>query len=188
MKIIRNKKGVTIFELIIGILMFAIISVIASMLLAPILSSFTRANDFAEYNALLDNIANQIISDMSQSTRQPELRAPGPTPGVFPPGVFTPENHGLFLTIFTQNRTIRYAVNGGILQIEVGRTPPPGNLPIWEPVFSEDFYKRKNVSFRVVADNPENTAYILTVRLTERGNAGFVIERDYAVRPLMLNQ
>ena len=64
-KAVKNKKGLTLMELIVGILMFSIISVAISMLLAPILSSYARANDFAEYNALLDNIANQIIDDIS---------------------------------------------------------------------------------------------------------------------------
>jgi len=184
-KIIKNKKGLTLMELIVGILMFTIISVTVSMVLAPILSAYTRANDFAEYNALLDNIANHLINDLSQSTEPPD----------FNNGWTDPANPARdeFLTITTQNRIIHYAVTDGILQRE-GVIDEDGDLVRrWFDVFSEDFYKRKLVSFMIEEETDETTAdvtaYILTVRLTEaRGAAPFEIERQYAVRPLILNQ
>jgi hypothetical protein len=166
----------TLIELVVGILMFTIISIAVSMMLAPILSSFTKANDFAEYNALLDNIANHLINDLSQSTSEP----------VFTEGDWAEDDHGIFLSIFTQNRIIRYAVMGGILQRE---GLDVNNETILRDVFSEDFYRRKLVSFMIETDEtPEMTAYFITVRLTERGNAGFEIQRRYAVRPLIMNQ
>jgi hypothetical protein len=176
----------TLMELVVGILMFTIISITVSMLLAPILMSYTRANDFAEYNALLDNIANQLINDISQSTEPPDFdpgewtnNAPVPAPAPVP----TP-----FLTIFTHNRIIRYSAQGGILLRE--GIDDAGNR-IWFPVFSDDFYKRKLVSFMITDESDDDiTAYTLTVELTEnRGDAApFIIDRTYAVRPLMLNQ
>ena len=191
MKSLKNKKGFTLMELVVGILMFTIISITISMLLAPILSSYARANDFAEYNALLDNIANQIIDDMSQSTLPPVFLA-GEEWSENNPDRNNPEP---FLTVHTHSRTIRYAVINNVLEREglVEVRDALGNITSveqhWFPVFAEDFYKRKLVSFRIVPDNTTSaTAYILTVRLTEdRGAAPFQIERDYAVRPLVLN-
>ena len=180
-------------ELIVGMVMFTIISITISMLLAPILSAYTRANDFAEYNALLDNIANQIINDISQAT--------DPLPPTQTTGVWTDPNEDTrdrFLTITAQNRVIRYAVTSGVLEREgliVERDITGEIVQVtseWFPVFSEDFYKRKNVSFMVEDISTVTvTAYRLTVRLTEdRGpiNARFEIPREYEVRPLMLNQ
>jgi len=161
-------------ELIVGMLMFTIISITVSMLLAPILSSYTRANDFAEYNALLDNIANQIISDLSQSRQVP------PPDIILDADEWAEDDYGDFVTITTRNGVIVYSVNYGRLQRN-GRD-----------VFAEDFYKRKHVSFMLEANDDDNpTAYTLTVRLTEArepGAASFEIQREYAVRPLMLNQ
>ena len=175
-KTLNNKKGMTLMELIVGIMMFTIISIAVSMMLAPILSSFTKANDFAEYNALLDNIANHLINDISQSTSGP----------VFTEGDWAEDDHGIFLTVFTQNRVIRYAVMGGILQRE--GLDADNNTLLFD-VFSEDFYRRKLVSFMIETDETTDiTAYFITVRLTERGNVGFEIQRQYAVRPLIMNQ
>jgi len=174
----------TLMELIVGILMFTIISIAISMLLAPILSAYSRANDFAEYNTLLDNIANQIINELSQSTSDPVF-----TPGAS--GQWAENNDGVFLTITTNSNIVRYAVVGGALE-RADRLNPDGTPDLHE-VFSEDFYKRKDVSFMwtetaVNPDFPNFTSYRLIVRLTERGPAGFQIQREYAVRPLMLNQ
>ena len=184
-KLIKNKKGLTLMELIVGMLMFTIIAITLSVILAPILSAYTRANDFAEYNALLDNIANQIISDLSQSRdlskEIPPVINPRFIPSTDPEAGGWADSTGGTLTIVTQNRII-YSVEGGILQRNE------------HDVFAADFYKRKHVSFRLVGNPPTPTSprsYTLTVRLTEArepGAASFEIQREYAVRPLMLNQ
>jgi len=199
MMILSNKKGMTLMELIVGMVMFSIISVSISMLLAPTLFAYMRANDFAEYNALLDNIANQIISDLSQSTDEPK----------FPPGgdwiEWRADDDSSFLTITTRTRLVRYTVGdlvfdtdneslGGVLQrVGVNENDEPELFD----VFSEDFYKRKAVSFSIeeaTSNSGEDiTAYTLTVRLISTGTMastgrGFEVTRDYVVRPLMLNQ
>lgn len=177
MKILRrlkNKKGFTLVELIVGIIIFAIISLAVSMLLTPTLFAYMRANDFAEYNSLLDNIANQIISDLSQSTAPPN-----PVPATDA------------VTIITRTRNFNYIVNAdGVLQLEGVNVA--GN-PEFFDVFTADFYKRKRVSFTITADPAVPFVYLLTVTLTGddgqgQGNQGFEISRDYAVRPIMLNQ
>ena len=189
MKILKNKKGLTLIELIVGILMFIIIAIVVSTSLAPILFSYVRANDFAEYNTLLDNIANQIIGDMAQSTEEPKF-----TSG------WVVDNTGR-LTITTKSRIVTYTVEntladvGGVLQVGgvtagVDEDDDPIILDDFRDVFSADFYKNKVISFRVDKDTGPLIAYILTVRLRENSTLGniFEIEREYAVRPIMLNQ
>jgi len=168
-KSLKSKKGFTLIELIVGLVIFGIISVAVSALLAPTLFAYMRANDFAEYNILLDNIANQIISDLSQSTEPP----------VFLEGGDQPDGTWNDVTITKLATRVRYTVDGGVLQREInGET---------FPVFTEDFYRRKLVSFKLETLEGTTTYYTLTVRL-EHANGNFVIEREYAVRPLILNQ
>ena len=177
MKIFKNKKGLTLMELIVGMLMFAIIGLTISTSLAPTLMAYMRANDFAEYNTLLDNVANQIISDMTQAREVPQ----------FEQGVWV-EDVTRNLTIRMPTHNVTYTVDNGVLQRSRGGEPAP--------VFAEDFYKRKDVSFMLTgtgnAASPTSLSlFTLTVRLTERvnvGNTPFELEREYAVRPLMLNQ
>jgi len=169
-KILKNKKGFTLMELIVGMVIFAIISISISMVLTPTLSAFRRANDFAEYNALLDNIANQIIGDLSQSVREPD----------FEPDVDIDDN---VLTIHLNAKVVRYYINNGVLWREVGDTAMP--------VFTEDFYHRKSLSIAfapVDADDTDFVSYTLTITIRENGGAGFEVSRDYVIRPLLLNQ
>jgi len=172
-KLMKTKKGFTLIEVVIGLVIFGIISVAAAAVLAPSLFAFMRANDFAEYNNLLDNLANQIISDLSQSTETP---------------VFIEDDWDSDVSITQNTRVINYTVadagdlrNTMILFRQVGNAEP-------SPVFSEDFYKRKNVSFKIETNETEAAVvYLLTVRLqSQSGNLD--IEREYAVRPLVLNQ
>jgi len=176
-KILKNKKGLTLIELVVGLVIFGIISVAVSASLAPTLFAFMRANDFAEYNILMDNIANQIISDLSQSTVLPEFTEAGDWP----------EPGWNDLTIIKSSVIIHYSIMGsdssapamGILQREIGGET-------WE-VFPVDFYKRKVVAFKLETYSEDPLSYTLTVRL-ENSNGDFILERDYAVRPLILNQ
>jgi len=195
--VLKNKKGLTLIELIVGIIMFAVISLAISTLLSPMLMAFMGANDFAEYNSLLDNIANQIISDLSQSTTDPDFVASGGD------NWLTDANGSL--TITTSARIITYTVRntapgtGGVLQREGAREVlNADNELVFETfffdVFSEDFYKHKAVSIMLKPEGGTGTtAFVLTVRLTSTANlasagGNFELQRDYAVRPLMLNQ
>jgi len=166
-KIFKSKKGLTLIELVVGMVIFGIISTAVAASLAPTLFAFMRANEFAEYNLLLDNIANQILDDLSQSTEKLE------------PAVND-------ITITKHATKVRYTISDdsefpeGILLRDLG-----GNL---QPVFSEEFYRRKTVTFEFADVSTEDTAaYMLTIRLINI-NEDFEIDRDYAVRPLILNQ
>jgi len=175
-KLLKNKKGFTLIELIVGLVIFGIISVAVSASLAPTLFAFMRANDFAEYNILMDSIANRIINDLSQSTEPPVFDEAGDWPEGWND-----------ITIIKSASILRYtiddvAANRGMLMIETG-----GKEFL---VFPDDFYKRKTVAFKLetISTDPNGpVAYLLTVRL-ENTNGDFSVEREYAVRPLILNQ
>ena len=67
-KLLKNKKGVTLMEVIIGGVLFALVALTVATVLAPMMMSFSIANDIAEYNLFLDDIGNRITSDISQSS------------------------------------------------------------------------------------------------------------------------
>jgi len=180
---LKSKKGLTLIELVVGLIIFGIITLTISMILTPTLFAYMRANDFAEYNALLDNIANQMINDLSQATA--ELDNP-------PTGPWVDD-----VTIRTFARNVRYWVtendpdfNDGVLMIEGVNA---AGVKTSFPVFAEDFFKRKAVNFEISVDATSTfTSYILELTITGtdgqgQGNDGFSISRSYAVRPLMLS-
>ncbi|MCL2424793.1 MAG: type II secretion system GspH family protein [Oscillospiraceae bacterium] len=67
-KIFISKRGFTLIEVIVVCVLFAIIATTAISVLSPMLKAYARANDIAEYNLLLDNVGNTIVSSMMQAS------------------------------------------------------------------------------------------------------------------------
>ncbi|MCL2499915.1 MAG: type II secretion system GspH family protein [Defluviitaleaceae bacterium] len=64
-----NTKGVTLMELIVAMLVFSIIMAAATSAFAPMLNAFRRANNFAEANTLMDNLAMHVLADINNAIR-----------------------------------------------------------------------------------------------------------------------
>jgi hypothetical protein len=161
-KVFYNKKGMSLMEILVGSLMFAMIAVTVSAVLAPMMMSFSRAADFAEYNTLLDNVGNRIASDLAKSSGIPtdlgELDMVG-------------------ISINSENDVI-YTISEaeGILLRNGTQVFPPG------------MYRNKRVSF-IVFDTAPGFTIEVTVNPTDRpGTMGATISREYAVRPIRLIQ
>lgn len=165
-KILKCKKGMTLVELIVGVMIFTVITTIASAVLAQMVRVYSQSNELAELNTLLDNVANHIVSDISNAT----------TPLV---------NIGIDneITVVIDTNTITYTVAGdGTLLRSAG-----GAAPI--PILPKTFYKNKSVGFVLnLSPSGTGTAYMLTVTIHSDHNGSPIISRDYAIRPLALNQ
>jgi prepilin-type N-terminal cleavage/methylation domain-containing protein len=173
MKVLKNKKGITLVELMVGLLLLSIIVAAAGSTIAPMLKVYSKANEIAEWNTLLDNLANQMVSDLSEMT-VPIEDQPGAGAGPWSDNI----------TFTAGFRTITYAVSKDNPLWDDGMLERNGIL-----VLPEDFYKRKIVSFILNdAGNHGEIAYMLTVRIEPSDGEGATISRDYAVRPLVLNQ
>jgi prepilin-type N-terminal cleavage/methylation domain-containing protein len=64
-KKIKNKCGMTLVELIAVLFIFSIIGTSVSAVLVPTLRAFARANDLAEMNTLMDNLTKELLNDLS---------------------------------------------------------------------------------------------------------------------------
>jgi prepilin-type N-terminal cleavage/methylation domain-containing protein len=166
LKTLKSKSGVTLMELIVGVVIFAIITTAVSAVLAPMLRAYSHANELAELNALLDTIANPIKNDMSDATDPLEKL-----------GI----DNEILIPINTN--TIKYTIGGdGVLLCSVNDSPPM-------PVLPKTFYNNKSVDFRVIRIDPPEAAYTLTIIIrSDRDDGREMARRDYAVRPLVLNQ
>jgi len=155
--IFKNKKGMSLMEILVGSLLFALIAITVTALLAPMMLTFMRANDLAEYNKLLDNVGNIIVSDLSRASEA--LPASG-------------ENN-VVITVSTGNTVAYTAPAGSLLRNGV-------------PVFPPGFYKGKTVSFDVSKTAPGYTVTVTVSSAGRPAAVGVSIERDYSVLPLML--
>lgn len=168
-RLFKNKKGMSLVEIIVGSLMFAMVAMTVASMFAPFMMAFARANDIAEYNTLLDAVGNRIASDLVRSSA-----APGSLGAV---------DH-VVLTIDSPD-DVTYTTDlsegniGGSLLRNGHAVFPPG------------FYKGKIATFVVNAD-PGSGGYIITVTVETSPNSNrfatsaAVVTRDFAVMPLML--
>ena len=144
-------------EILVGSLMFALIAITVTAVLSPMILTFMRANDLTEYNKVLDNVGNIIVSDISRASEA--LPASG-------------ENN-VAITVSNGN-TVVYTAPGGSL------------LRNGEPVFPPGFYKNKTVSFEVSQTTPGYTVTVTVSSEGRPAAVGVTLERDYSVLPLML--
>jgi len=181
-KALKNKKGMTLTEIIVGGIMFAIFAIAISSILSPMVLAFMRANDFAEYNKILDSVGNQIVSDLVKATGVP----------TFEP---TADNGRGRLTIPIETAdNVVYGItqNGALCRIV---PTPAGGEEIIE-VFPEGFYKGKQI--RLEFNNPARInnvnvpgCYSIVVHVQPRaggntfGLSGSDLSREYLARPLV---
>ena len=154
-KILKKKKGISLIEILVGSLMFALIAITVSAVLAPMMMAYSRANDFAEYNTLLDDVGNRLVSELSQASRVIE----------------TGDN---VLTIVTHNGEISFTIIDGSLM--------RNGLAVFPP----EFYKGKSISFVTGATPPGFTVEVTINPSGSIAGSGLTLPREYAVRPLMI--
>ena len=158
--LLKNKKGATLTELVVGLAVLSIIITASAAVLVPVLQVNSRANELAERNLLLDNIANLVIGDLASSTENPRIE----TIGV---------DNELFITISAKD-DVWYSVSDEGALLRNG-----------DEVLPRYFYANNHVSFDL-AETTTPGGYTLTVTLIN--NNGSELSRGYAVNPLVLNQ
>jgi len=169
MKTLRCRKGMTMVEVVLAMLLFAIISATAAAALVPTVTAYRDANTLAEMNTLLDNLSGEMLCDIGKARE-----------------ITITEDE---ITIKTESTTVTYGVSDeGLLY-----RGTQASL-----VLPESFYKRKKVelSFLDAAGANElsgtfekESELAFQVKLVIQAEDGSeLVSRCYAAKPLGLNQ
>lgn len=179
-KILKQKGGMTLIEVVVAMLLFTIITTAVTSILAPTLTAYSNANDLAEVTSLSNDIAAVILDSLEQSTVNAK-----PIPSAADPAIFD----GIEIKI--DSKIIEYAVVNGVLQSTV-TTNEAGTTPVVAAVFDEKYYKRKKVAitYEVTYGNPaasEKPTYVITVQVLNRADS-LIFQSIFTCKPLLLNQ
>lgn len=199
-KKLKSTKGLTLIELIVGMLMFAIIVTTVTMMMAPTMNLFSRTTDLAERNALLDNIANMIINDMETATRELQTESINnytefaaidadtymtiwAMGNAAPVGLRTAQpvissDDNEIIIIHNLNNRVVYSINNNEnVLLRDGRQ-----------VLSQDYHRNMSVSYTLERRPGEGAAYNLTLTLSSmvEGRENDTVQRVYAVKPLAI--
>jgi len=161
-RVLKSTRGLSLMELLVAGLMFAILAATVIMVISPIMMAFSRANSLAEYNTVLDSVGNVIVSDFAS--------------------VRSISSSGVDVLVFsTDSGSVEFSVVNGFLHRRFGTAAPSA------PVFPAGFYDGKTISFDVSGDELSGFEIAVTVIPSGRpGSATAEITRNFAIRPLML--
>jgi len=172
-KLLKCKKGVSLMEIIVGMLLFGMVVMTMTAAISPLMLAYNRANDLAEYNQILDAIGNRITSDMAKAS------------SIDP---FTSDTDSLTnnITMVIDNITVRYSLNANG-QLHIQRGSSVATLETATPVYQQEFYRGKSIGIAATGTSP-NFFLEVTVTSTDSGrHTGSKITRPYAVQPLLMS-
>ncbi|MCL2079538.1 MAG: type II secretion system GspH family protein [Oscillospiraceae bacterium] len=172
LKILKSKKGLTLVELIIGIIVMSVILVAISGVVMPMMRFQARAIEVAEQNAMLDSLANQIIYDLASAIDTPNQS-----------GNSGEDDWALVISTGTGGGTVTYTIDSGIIMRE--------QAGVKSPLLPEGYHRKLEAqvnSVGIVELNEievDGIVYELTIELKKDDT---LFSRAYAARPLALNQ
>ncbi|MCL2696984.1 MAG: hypothetical protein FWE74_02745 [Oscillospiraceae bacterium] len=209
-KRIKSNAGVSLTELVIGMALLSIFVITVGGLLTNVTRLQNRVIDLTELNSLVDNISNKIIRDLTNAVIPLELcnfavckcdencdpNNPNPdercSDGDCDFNCAGGKNR--FALVLSSEGSVVYSVdnsveNRGALFRSCNTDSCPIAGCLGHPVLHKDFYKFKSVNFVLEpAATGTGTAYVLTISITEDSDGRILTSREYAIRPIALNQ
>ena len=140
---VGNQRGITMMELVVSLVVISLIMVAVTTVFSPMLLTFRRANNFAEANPMMDNVAMLILDDLIAAT------------GIIPPTVEAGNPNNDILSIQKSTHQVQYWVGPFAYDSNfplIGRRIPedlaPGGVPPhWREIFAPEFYNGKLFTF-----------------------------------------
>ena len=174
--VIKDTKGMTLTELLIGLFVFSIIAASVITMLVSSLGAYIRVRDYSEVNTLMDNLSELVMLDVMSAT---------PFPDEFPPPLPQP---GDVFTIFTTHYVV-YSVHPA--------NPPYDTREILmrngRPVLAAGFYRSISLDSVKLSDEDDEDVPLLKdpigqvkLTLTLSPGGGMPQTRDYITKPVGL--
>ena len=130
-KLAQDKRGISLVEIMVGMLIFSIISMTIIVIMFPTLNSINKTKDLSEMGIFDDNISAQIINDtkMANIIELSKKSEPGDT-----------------LTLVNQEHTIVYKVIDGRIKRNYDAQKNEDGAMIFNDLVSSKYYENKSVN------------------------------------------
>ena len=175
-KIAQDKRGISLVEIMVGMLIFSIISMTIIVIMFPTLNSINKTKDLSEMGIFADNISAQIINDtkMANIIELSKESEPGDT-----------------LTLVNQEHTIVYKVIDGRIKRNYDAQKNEDGAMIFNDLVSSKYYENKsvNVSYDTITKDVGTKTITLGCKikievLNKEGETA--ITREYSVLSLVI--
>jgi len=169
-KMLNDNRGMTLIELMVGMMIFAVITTSALSIFMPMMKIMMRSTEISEYNTQFDNVANLVINDLSSSTGPAVVNRSAPGQPLV----------RLLIEIDYPGAVVyEYDANGILLRNGI-------------PLLPERFFGWTSVvleCINIFEDDDDIDAIVYHLSVSLLGiNDDTGVSRTYVVRPLALNQ
>ena len=174
-KIAEDSKGISLVEIMVGMLIFSIISITIIVIMFPTLNSINKTKDLSEMGIFADNISVEITNEIKMANTIE----------------ITKDSNEDTLTIVNQEHTVVYkTIDGRIKRNYDAQKDEDGNL-IFSDLVSSKYYENKGVKVHYEAITKTLNEKSVTVGCTlkleilnrEKETA---ITREYSVLSLVI--
>lgn len=129
-KLAQDKRGISLVEIMVGMLIFSIISITIIVIMFPTLNSINKTKDLSEMGIFADNISAEIINDikMANSIEIAKVSGSGDT-----------------LTLVNQEHSIVYDTVDEKIKRNYDGQKDEGGTKIFNDIVSSKYYENKGV-------------------------------------------
>ncbi|MDR2559710.1 MAG: hypothetical protein LBC86_09260 [Oscillospiraceae bacterium] len=185
-KRIKSNAGVSLTELIIGMALLSIFVLTIGALLTNVTRLQNRVIEMTELNALIDNISNPVVREVSNATHAIAFCTLESCDNTSCAG----DGINRFTVVIGGIGSVVYSIDDEGALFRSCDSPQCDILDCpGHQVLHKDSYKFRSVNFTLApATIGTGTAYILTITLTcDRNNDSILSTREYAIRPFAPN-
>lgn len=130
-KLAQDKRGISLVEIMVGMLIFSIISMTIIVIMFPTLNSINKTKDLSEMGIFADNISAQIINDTKMANIIELSKESEPVDT---------------LTLVNQEHTIVYKVIDGRIKRNYDAQKNEDGTMIFNDLVSSKYYENKSVN------------------------------------------
>jgi hypothetical protein len=192
-KLLKSRKGITLVELVVALLVFSILVMSVAAVFAPMLRTYYHAVDFAETNPLLDEISNILLTDINQANSVKIVRD---TVTLRETLTLTIKRAGFveYTVLYDFQPIVGSSSTLTFLHRKVSGGANGTSEPV--PVFDPDYYRGiftqgKSVNVTYVFTDEDDDGYVdagtsFSLNIAVQGTGGQKTSRTYAANPLCI--
>ena len=142
-KIAQDKRGISLVEIMVGMLIFSIISMTIIVIMFPTLNSINKTKDLSEMGIFADNISAEIINDIKMAN---SIEIINDTKMANIIELSKKSEPGDTLTLVNQEHTIVYKVIDGRIKRNYDAQKNEDGAMIFNDLVSSKYYENKSVN------------------------------------------
>ena len=142
-KIAQDKRGISLVEIMVGMLIFSIISMTIIVIMFPTLNSINKTKDLSEMGIFADNISAEIINDIKMANSIEIINDIKMANSI---EIAKVSGSGDTLTLVNQEHTIVYKVIDGRIKRNYDAQKNEDGAMIFNDLVSSKYYENKSVN------------------------------------------